>query len=281
MNWTRLRLMSGLANTVEDIDRNIEANLQRSYVPFHEVMGTQSGTVSVVGSGPSLRANWEKLRDLDGDIIACNASCQFLLERGVVPKFMFCFDADPLMLEFMTPHPEITYLLSSRCPPKAFEMVDGCKVVMWHTNGDKNLEKLLLKNGKNEAIIAGGSAAVVRAMMLAQPLGYQEIHLWGCDSSFDGNHTHIRKSTTVEKYLPINCGGREFWTSPWMAQQAEDFKVLSPTLRDRYGVELVVHGDGLLPQIAASMGFKVDTKLAIKQFRRELAFKAVNLWQTI
>ena len=134
--WVPLNMEPKLANTVEDIDRNIEHALQRNDTPFPALVGTRSGAVSVVGSGPSLKKNWHKLRDFDGDIVACNAACQFLLEKGIVPQYMFCFDADPLMLEFITPHPDITYLIGSRCPPKAFEMLDGCKIVRWHAGGE-------------------------------------------------------------------------------------------------------------------------------------------------
>ena len=123
MPWMALRLENHLANTNEDIDRNIEYALTRKVRGFQELVGTKSGAVSIVGSGPSLKNTWHRIEEVDGDIIACNASHQFLLERGIVPKYVMFFDADPLMLEFITPHPNITYLVASRCPPKAFDML--------------------------------------------------------------------------------------------------------------------------------------------------------------
>ena len=100
-NWLPLKFYNHLANTVEDIDRNIEYALSRNFTPLQALIGTKSGAVAIVGSGPSLKETWQELRRFKGDIMACNASCQFLLARGIVPTYMMCFDADPLMLEFI------------------------------------------------------------------------------------------------------------------------------------------------------------------------------------
>src|SRR3990167_1811342 len=278
--WIELRLESHLANTDDDIDRNIEHALSLRTATLRDILETESGAVSIVGSGPSLKENWRRIEDVGGDIIACNAACQFLLERGIVPKYMFCFDADPLMLEFITPHPEITYLIASRCPPKTFEILDGCKIVLWHAAGDKNISAILEKHGRMEPMVGGGSAAVTRAMTLAVPLGYRTVHLWGADSSFHNGDTHIRQSTTEEKRMHIMCNNRAFHCAPWMALQAEDFKALAPSLKEM-GVRLVVHGDGLIPHLAKTMGFDVDGEPRIKQIWREARHKAGILWSQL
>lgn len=281
--WLPLRIGHGLANTHEDISRNIQSALDRNLPRYTTLVGQEKGTVSIVGSGPSLKRNWQQLKKLGGDIIACNAAYQFLLGKGITPKYMMCFDADPLMLEFMTPHPEITFLLASRCPPKAFDLVAGCNVVCWHAAGDQDIESLLQKAGRfDDPMVIGGTSATTRGMLIAQTLGYTDIHMWGADASFakDGE-THIRQSTTLEKRMFVNMAGRVFETAPWMTQQVKDFELLAPALRDLYGVKLTVHGDGLLPQAAASMGFSVDWSLAIRQFFRQWKWNAVNLYRTI
>ena len=279
--WVELNLHPRLANTVEDIDRNIEFALQTNYIPLPDVCGTKRGAVSVVGSGPSLKENWTRMRDSGNDIIACNAACQFLLERDVIPEYMFCFDADPLMLEFITPHPEITYLIGSRCPPQTFELLKDCKVVVWHAGGDEHIEALLNKHGKMEPMVSGGTAAVTRSMMLANALGYNEIHLWGCDSSFNNGDTHIRQSTTKEILLSVMVNKKNFECAPWMAQQAEDFKILAPSMRDIFGVRLVVHGTGLIPHLAKALGFEVDGESKVRRTLYNVATKARILWSQL
>lgn len=279
--WLPLKIGHGLANTHEDIARNIQSALDRNLPRYTGLVGREKGTVSIVGSGPSLKRNWQRIVK-HGDIIACNAAYQFLLEKGIVPKYMMCFDADPLMLEFMTPHPEIVFLLASRCPPKAFDLIEGCNVVCWHAAGDRDIESLLQKAGRfDDPMVIGGTSAVTRGMLIAQTLGYTDVHMWGADASFENGETHIRKSTTLEKRMFVNMAGRVFETAPWMIQAVRDFELLAPPLRDCYGVHITVHGDGLLPQAAASMGFSVDWPLALRQFFRQWKWNAVNLWQTL
>lgn len=279
--WLPLKIFPMLSNTTEDIDANIASCLSRKYLRHVDLVGTQSGAVSVVGSGPSLKANWRRLLKFKGDIIACNAAYQFLLERGITPKYMFCFDADPLMLEFITPHPDVKFLIGSRCPPKTFDLLKDCEVYVWHAAGDTNIEALLQKAGKfDEPMVIGGTAAITRSMVLAQTLGYSDVHLWGADSSFLATDTHIRQSTTKEKHSFVSIGGRAFETAPWMAQQLEDFKLLAPQLSGM-GIRFHVHGDGALPQVAASMGYSVDLPLAVRQFVRTWLWRARTLWSHI
>ena len=269
LDWLPLNVRGALANTVDDISRNIEHALTLDYTPFFDLHGKKSGAVAIVGSGPSLKTNWHELRNFRGDIIACNAACQFLLEKGITPQYMFCFDADPLVLEFFTqPHKDITYLLASRVVPQAFEMVKGCRVVLWHAAGDDRIMEILEKHQRNEPIVAGGSAAVTRAMILAIPMGYKQIHVYGGDSSFAAGDTHIRQSTTVEKRMAIKCNGRVFECAPWMTLQVNDLEKLVPLIR-YVRAKMYFHGDGLLQWVARELGFRTDYESAAAQWVRE------------
>lgn len=284
LGWVPLEVRGNLANTDADIDRNIEHALGLDYIRFNELIGTKKGAVAVVGSGPSLKTNWHELKNFKGDIIACNASCQFLLEKGITPTYMFCFDADPLVLEFFTPHKDITYLLASRCVPEAFERVKGCKLVIWHAAGDTNLQSILERRGKMEPMSVGGSAAVTRAMILALPMGYTDIHIYGGDSSFSDGETHIRQSTTVERRVAIKCNGRVFEVAPWMALQTKDLEKLVPLIK-MCKVRMHFHGDGLLQWVARELGFRTDYENIVQQFVREVknfcTRRALVLWQNL
>ena len=282
--WLPLTMQGVLANSCEDISRNIEHALTLDYIPFNDLVGTRSGAVAIVGSGPSLKANWHELRAFKGDIIACNASCQFLLEKGITPQYMFCFDADPLVLEFFTPHKDITYLLGSRCVPEAFKMLDGCRIVVWHAAGDDRIREILEKRQVNEPMITGGSAAVTRAMMMAMPMGYTDIHIYGGDSSFADGDTQIRKSTTVEKRMAVKCNGRVFEVAPWMTMQVSDLEKLAPLIK-RLGIRMHFHGDGLLQYVARTLGFRTDYdnayQRAVRAALRWWITKLIPAWQAI
>lgn len=286
--WGRLHLEAHLANTAEDIERNVEANVLRGFTSFTRLVGTMRGAVSVVGSGPSLKENWKKLAKLQKTgvpIIACNASFQFLLERGVKPEYFFCFDADPLMLEFMTPVEGVKYLMASRCPPKAFDLIEGQDIYLWHTRCDEGTIRILQKyddpSKPEEQVINGGSAAVVMAMALAQTMGFREEHIWGGDSSFRNGDTHIRKSTTNEKNMFVMVNKRVFEIAPWMAKQVEDFRLLGPSLQAHHGVKIVVHGDSLLAHMAMTLGIETDHEPRYKQVFRNVKMKSQMFWNAL
>jgi uncharacterized Rossmann fold enzyme len=281
VGWLPLVIHGALANSVEDISANIESALMRDYIPFNELIGTKSGAVAIVGSGPSLKENWHKLKKFKGDIIACNSACKFLLENGVVPQYMMCFDADPLIMQFVVRDTRITYLFASRCPPEAFNRIEGCKLVCWHAAGDEKIQDILEANNRMEPMVIGGSAAVTRAMVLALPMGYKTIHIYGVDSSFANGETHISKSTTNERHMAVKCNGRIFSTAPWMTQQAEDFKHLIPKFSNFEGIKYIVHGDGLIPHIAATLGIKTDFEIWAKCFFHSWIRKATILWQHV
>lgn len=271
--WLPLTMQGVLANSTEDISRNIEHALGLDYIPYTDLIGSKSGAVAIVGSGPSLKTNWHELRHFNGDIIACNAACQFLLEKGITPQYMFCFDADKLVLEFFTPHKDITYLLASRCVPQAFEILKGCRIVLWHAAGDERIRAILEEKKINEPMVTGGSAAVTRAMMMAMPMGYAEVHVYGGDSSFASGDTHIRQSTTVERRMAVKCAGGVFEVAPWMTMQVNDLEKLAPLIKSlRIGMHF--HGDGLLQHVARELGFRTDYENRLQQRVRQV----VDFW---
>ena len=278
--WVPLFIKGILANTVEQIDANIEAALKRDYIPFNDIIGTKSGAVAIVGSGPSLKKNWKRLRNFKGDIIACNSAFGFLLDKGITPQYMLCFDADILMLPFMKAHEKVTYLLASRCPPEAFDIVKDCKIVCWHAAGDENLDNLLGKYNRKEPMVLGGSAAVTRALYVAITMGYSMVHMYGVDSSYEGTNTHISQSRTEERRLPVRVNDEVFITSPWLAQQAEDFKILVPLMQKINRTKIAVHGTGLIPYIARVMDLKTDETF-FEKIARVWGWRARILWQHV
>lgn len=245
-----------ICETPENVLRNLRANLAKDYTRLNEFLNTESGPVSIIGSGPSLKDTYQ---DFTGDLIACNAALSFLLDKGIVPKYAMFFDAAEIMTKFVVPHPEVTYLVASRCHPQVLEMLSECKVIVWHVkcgeDSDEPIDDLLDEFERPEPMVHGGSAAVTRAMLLADALGYTEQHLFGADSSYAGDDTHIRKSIVEEQELMVFVEGRWFKTTPWLAGQVEDFKILSPELT-AWGRKIVVHGRGLLPFVAKIRGYE-------------------------
>ncbi len=244
-------VMMGVNNTTEEVVMsNLEATFARGYVPFVEVK-EQKGPVSIVGAGPSLSWTYQ---DIVGDVLACNSAHDFLISKGIIPKYAMVWDAHPIMGNIIkTPHKDVTYLVASRCHPSVFEKLQGFNVVVWHALGGDCVEKMLIERNRMEPIIAGGSASVTRATHVAGALGYtKEMHLFGIDSCYREGESHVSGSIGTLNEIVIRVCGRWFTVAPWMALQVGDFKMLAPLLKGN-GIRLVVHGTGLIPYVATFM----------------------------
>ncbi len=81
--------------------------------------------------------------------------------------------------------------------------------------------------------------------------------------------------------MSIMCNGRVFTTSPWMAQQAEDFKKLVPSTMSKYGIKFYVHGDGLIPHIAKELGCHTDGDTDLSVWWRGFKRKTKAVWKYV
>lgn len=231
--------------TQEQMHGNVYATFSRGYERLNEYMDTESGEVSICGAGPSLR---ESYTELSGDVIACNSAIGFLLSKGIAPKYAMLWDASELIENFAVPHPEVTYLVASRCHPKVFERLEGCRVIVWHAGGDHDITNVLEGSGVMEPMVNGGSAAVTRGLYLTHVLGYRKFHLHGADSSYSGELTHVNGSLVPEKKIRVQVKGDVFYTTPEWAAQVEEFKHIYRDMTQK-GSEIEVHGSGLLPTV--------------------------------
>lgn len=274
-------VIKGMNNTTEDVvNGNLEATFMRGYKPF-QPEGNYQGPVSIVGAGPSL--SWT-YKDIVGDVIACNSAHDFLISKGIIPKYAMIWDSHPIMGGVIDkPHKDVKYLIASRCHPSVFEKFKDSDVTVWHALGSEEVEKFLVKYNRMEPMIAGGSAAVTRSMYLAACLGYfKEQHLFGVDSCHSEGKTHVAGSISKTDEMPIRVCGKWFKIAPWMALQAGDFKIIGPGMKSQ-GIRIVVHGTGLIPYTATFMGIETpDIKLSFyeKHIRRPI-HSVLALWALI
>ena len=271
-------LLKGECNaTNEAILGNIEETLKTQYTPLVTDHGFDT-PISVVGAGPSLARTYQ---DLTGDVMACNSAHDYLLLKGITPKYAMFWDANPILADLFTPVEGVTYLVASRCHRKVFLKLKGHKVIVWHTLGDVCLEKLLAKYGKKEPMVAGGSSGVTRGLFLAGAMGYtKEIHLFGVDGCYEGEKSHVNGGVDSGR-MQIVVRGKWFVVSPWMAMQGEHFKMLLPVLQ-QFKLRLIVHGTGLIPYLATFMGCETpDMKVGILEQMRRNIHSALELYATL
>lgn len=263
--------MLGKNNVVDEvISTNLTATMEREYDLMQLGAEEGKGLVSIVGAGPSLAFTY---KDISGDIIACNSAHDFLIGKGIVPRYAMLWDAHAVIAKVFTPHKDVTYLVGSRCHPDVFTKLEGYKVKVFHVLGDAQIEDHLLRYKKNEPMIGGGSSSATRAAYVAGALGYQgAMHFFGVDSSYaNDEETHVSGSVVEQKKMKLRCCGEWFLVAPWMAMQAGDFKLLIPHLEAR-GFKIIIHGTGLVPYTATFLGVETpDIKISrYEKLRREV-----------
>lgn len=233
-------------NTEESVRTdNIRATFARGYVRFNELMNSaKGGSMSIVGSGPSLARTY---KEIVGDIMACNSAHDFLIGKGIIPKYAMFWDANPIIAKFaQKPHPDVTYLVASRCHSDLFKALAGHRVIVFHALGGEPVEQFLIQTERMEPLVGGGSSGITRGTHLAGAMGYKELHIFGADSCYEDGVTHVGGSVVDQKKMKLRVCGKQFITAPWMALQVADWGVLAPHIM-KMGVRLIVHGTGMLP----------------------------------
>ena len=250
-----LILSYDVCETHENIERNIRQTLDSEYKSYIELLRAPVGRVlSIAGFGPSIKETWTKL---EGDVWVCNGAHNWLIERGVIPKYAMFWDAAEVVGQFVAPHPSVTYLVASRCHRSVFDALEGHNVYVWHAAGDAKMDDLLCEFKRAEPMVGHGSAAVTTSMMVATNMGYRSFRLFGADSSFTGEFTHAEESIVPEVGMDIWMNGRKFRSTSWLAGQVEDFKIMGPILASQ-GCDIEFYGDGLLQECARINGYTVN-----------------------
>jgi len=234
----------------ETIRKNVEHSITLD-LPLLK-LDSCSGTVSICGGGPSLEDTY---RDLKGDVMACNGTYDFLLKKGIIPKYLFLWDPGQKILDYLDNlQKETTYIVSSACCPELFKKLEGYDVLLFHAYAEPVIQEVLTEKGKKgEYMIPGGCCAMTRSPVVAYFMGYREIHLHGADSSLKDGKSHVGDGTPNRNVIDVTCAGRTFYTPTWLAAQAEEFIPIVQNLMPQAKVK--VHGDGLLPHIAKQHGY--------------------------
>ena len=223
----------------------IPENCARVAGRFAHFRGLRDEPAAIVAYGDSLLQTWERIKDFKV-IFSCSGSHKFLLERGIVPTYHV--DSDPRTHKVVmlgTPHPDVTYLVSSICHPTYFDLLERHqipKVLLWHLLYFEPHIYDLLPRG--EWLLTGGNTVGPRTVKMARLLGYAEQHLFGFDASagYAGFHPHAPK-----KLKPCEYDGKTYWTTHNWVEHA---KWLFTDMDRMPEVKAHFYGKGLIQAMA-------------------------------
>lgn len=209
--------------------------------------------------GPSLKDTWPALKeqalDPNADVVSVSGAHDFLLEKGIVPRFHI--ECDPRAHKadnIARPHPDTEYLLSSMCHPKMFEKLDGAKIKLWHSSDGEVARKIVDELKSQAPIIFGGGSVGLRSIPVMYRIGYRNwaIHGMDCSVSSDGQDKwagpHAQKENQKDHQLvTVEYNGRHFLTTAILLSYGTDFfDMMNRMLEHDPSIKLEVFGDGLL-----------------------------------
>jgi hypothetical protein len=244
---------AGTIDQIFDLDCVVDATGRQKHIdsvvarklPMCVTRKAHNRKIAIVASGPSATEFVDLLKDWDGDIWGINGAFAWMLHRGIKPSAFIGLDPEPILKDYLIERPEsATYYIAAQVHPEVFDHLSGKNVRVWFPADSQ------VKFPFGAIPIFGGTTCLGRAPNLAYLLGYRDVHIFGCDSSFT-HKSHVYDNQITAGTFPIELGGRVFTTTRQMLQQACDFAeqmVEWARPGDNGADPLVVslYGDGLL-----------------------------------
>lgn len=242
---------------------NITTNMARPELEVLTPVKLDRRTFVMCCGGPSLEDGLEDIRrkalDPDYLIVCSNMTGGYLLENGIVPHVHFILDAQPKKALDVAPeytHPDTEYWLGLNCDPSVGDTLreQGRKVKYFFCAsniGGERLDESRLRDAmmkrcmKQIIAIGGGTMAGLRAINLAEALGFRKFEYYGFDGSIRGAdkcyaYAKVRKEMMVEVKTP---DGDVFQSTTILSDQATQFLDWERRLS---WIDFTIYGDGFI-----------------------------------
>jgi hypothetical protein len=221
----------------------LAVNQQRD-IPWLKECAEHDGVAIICGAGPSLEDTLDEVRALKGTIFACNSAANYLLDRGFDVDYQAMLDPHPIRdCDFA---PTKGHLIASIVDPKMFDRAKNA--VLWHPYMDW-IEDKLRPDCPEFAYIGGGVTVTNSVLCIAYTMGYREFHIFGMDSSFREEKTHVQEVLDEGAFnVWVTQNGKTYQTAYDMKEQARVFLGMHGHLTS-IGCNITVYGSGLLPDM--------------------------------
>lgn len=241
----------------EDILANIKENL-RQITHWVDYCKPHEESVVICSAGQSLsKEDILPWIEKGAKIVTVKHAIDRLKQWGIKPWACVLLDPRQHVEDFVkSPDSDVIYFVASMVSPNVVKVLldNGCKVIGYHAFVNAGEGELLAKEaGAGTMMISGGSATATRSIgLLAECLGFKDIHCYGYDLSYGEKPDMTKKNTDgTDKYMEVTLEAngdknkveyRKFWTEGQFLAQAQE-------LRDMYKMEkdfkITVYGDGI------------------------------------
>lgn len=263
--WSKPPISGGIPIPNEDYIKNIRANMKLD-LPNVKLESENDKIMVMVCGGPTAQFYLDdirkKLKDPKYVVFCSNQTHNWLIENGIVPHYQFMIDPKKSKIkDVQKPHKDVTYLIGVCCVPEVFEALKDYKVKRLFSlcglageDGRRDIDIVSALFDKDEFVpLEGGTMAGLRAMTLANILGFRTVEFYGFDSGFfketdDGAPIYYSyKKDRGENVLECECDdGKMFLSTPVFASQAREFIKWKHRLE---WIKFIIHGDSFTAHI--------------------------------
>lgn len=222
------------------IEANVATNIERGLPAADFSRRVGQPPIAIVGYGPSLAQTWERLRDFAGEIVTVSKAHDYLVERGIQPRYHVDVDVSVSKMYCITkPQAGTTYLMATKMVPDVLDGLKDHTVELFHVPiwGDEDADprypraKLLFD-------------ATQTASDIFFQRGHYAQHWFGVDYGMSGGKTYPGEHPgTAHEAMPLDLGGERHTTSTIMVS---GLLMAEHLFHTRPMMNVTIHGDGLL-----------------------------------
>lgn len=252
----------GLPVPYEEYIKNVRDNCLLE-LPNLKTQKAHDLIMVMVCGGTTAKKYLEEIREKSKNpkyrIFTSNLTHDWLIENGIIPHYQFMIDPKACKVkDVQYPHKEVKYLIGISSNPAVFKALEGYDVMrVFSVSGigkptDVQIIKALFPY-EEITYLTGGSMAGLRAMVLADVMGYTTVEYYGFDSCyFETNENGEPIYYSYEKKRKENIieaqtdDGKTYLTSPVFASQARQFIKWKHRLA---WINFIIHGDSLTSNI--------------------------------
>lgn len=258
--FTDFEEKGGLPVADADYLENIRINADRQHEPLVQKVYDRR-TFVYVGAGPTMAQHLPAIRaqveQPEKYLVTCsNNTAKYLIENGIIPHVHWIIDPKPnKRADFDVTADGVDYWINLGCHPGVFDNLEaqGRKPKVFlacsNINGDSSDIRLLKEKMVEHQIprimsLAGGRTAGLRAICLAEALGFRRIEYYGFDGCLTDGEVYAFEKSRKEAIIEVEAeDGRKFMSTPMLSDQARAFlewRTIIPW------IDITIHGDGFI-----------------------------------